>query len=81
MIEKPTRGIAVDGSCLGNPGIMQYQGIDIETGERLFYNRIPLGTNNIAEYLAIIHAFMYCKKKMKGCASGRTRAVSSALTN
>ena len=49
--------IAVDAACSRNPGPVEYQGVMVGTGERIF--RIgPLedGTNNIGEYLAIIHA-------------------------
>lgn len=49
--------IAVDGACARNPGPMEYRGVRVSTGEEFF--RIgPLdgGTNNIAEYIAIIHA-------------------------
>lgn len=48
--------IAVDASCPGNPGPVEYRGVRVGTGEQLF--RIgPLqgGTNNIGEYLALVH--------------------------
>lgn len=65
-IPRPDRGIAVDGFCKGNPGPCGYQGVDIETGEILFGNKnLGLGTNNIAEYLGIIHALMFAKKSSK----------------
>ena len=42
---------------------MEYQGIFYNTGKRIFHNG-PLanGTNNIGEFLAIVHALGYCKK-------------------
>ena len=49
--------IAVDGACAGNPGVMEYRGVMVRTNEEIF--RVgPLrdGTNNVAEYLAIVHA-------------------------
>lgn len=49
--------IAVDGACSGNPGPVEYRGVRVGTGEELF--RVgPLngGTNNIGEYLALVHA-------------------------
>lgn len=49
--------IAVDGACSKNPGPMEYRGVMVATGEEVF--RIgPLagGTNNIGEYIALIHA-------------------------
>lgn len=64
--EKPKFGIAVDGFCSGNPGPCGYKGIDLETGEQLFINKhLGYGTNNIAEFIAIVHGLMYCKKHGK----------------
>lgn len=52
-----TDAIAVDGACAGNPGLMEYRGVRVATGEELFrVGPLPGGTNNVAEYLAIIHA-------------------------
>lgn len=50
------QAIAVDGACSGNPGPMEYQGIDLTTGRRLFHFGPVHGTNNIGEFLAIVHA-------------------------
>ena len=52
-----TDAVAVDGACAGNPGPMEYRCVRVADGVEIF--RIgPLegGTNNIGEYLAIIHA-------------------------
>ena len=49
--------IAVDAACSRNPGPVEYQGVDVATGECVFhYGPLEGGTNNIGEYLAIIHA-------------------------
>ena len=49
--------IAVDGACSGNPGIMEYRGVDVPTGVELFrQGPFPDATNNIGEFLAIEHA-------------------------
>lgn len=49
--------IAVDAACSHNPGPVEYQGVRVGTGERIFhYGPVPGGSNNIGEYLAIIHA-------------------------
>ncbi len=54
---------AVDASCLGNPGIMEYQCIDLATGRRAFhYGPIDGATNNIGEFLAIVHAISLMKR-------------------
>ncbi len=48
--------IAVDAACSGNPGVMEYQGVETATGRQLFHKKFSLGTNNIGEFLAIVHA-------------------------
>jgi len=49
--------IAVDGACSGNPGVMEYRGVDVPTGVELFrQGPFPDATNNIGEFLAIVHA-------------------------
>jgi len=54
---RPATGIAVDGACSGNPGPMEYRGVDIATGETLFsHGPFDGGTNNLAEFLAIVEA-------------------------
>ena len=48
---------AVDASCMGNPGIMEYRGVELSTGRELFkVGPFQDGTNNIGEFLAIVHA-------------------------
>lgn len=64
--EKPDRGIAVDAWCtnhLPGPGPCGYRGVCLETGKQLFLqNHLGPGTNNVAEFLAIIHGLMYVRK-------------------
>lgn len=53
----PAGAIAVDGACAGNPGPMEYRGVDIHSGREIFrVGPLQGGTNNIGEYLALIHA-------------------------
>ena len=48
---------AVDAACSKNPGAMEYRGVDVYTGEQIFHpGPFPQGTNNIGEFLAIVHA-------------------------
>lgn len=61
---------AVDAACSGNPGPMEYQGVDLQTGAQVFhfgptYNdgRTVIGTNNIGEFLAIVHALALMDKR------------------
>jgi len=59
-----TDAIAVDASCLGNPGKMEYRGVYVKTGQELFrIGPFDDGTNNIGEFLAIVHALALLKKK------------------
>lgn len=51
------KGWAVDASCLGNPGRMEYRCVDLMTGREIFHmGPFEQGTNNIGEFLAIVHA-------------------------
>ena len=55
--------IAVDAACSRNPGPVEYQGVDITTGTRLFHvGPLADGTNNIGEFLAIVHALAWLDK-------------------
>ncbi|MEW9700641.1 ribonuclease H [Paenibacillus sp. SI8] len=56
--------ISVDVGCSGNPGIVEYKGVDTRTGEILFYQGpISKGTNNLGEFLAIVHGIAYLQKQ------------------
>jgi ribonuclease HI len=54
--------IAVDAACSGNPGVMEYQGVYVASHTQLFHFKAPVGTNNIGEFLAIVHGLAYLKK-------------------
>lgn len=53
---------AVDAACSGNPGPMEYQAIDLQTGAQVFHFGPMHGTNNIGEFLAIVHALALMEK-------------------
>jgi len=56
--------IAVDGACSGNPGIMEYRGVDVPTGVELFHQGpFADATNNIGEFLALVHALALFNKQ------------------
>ncbi|MHC0035571.1 ribonuclease H1 domain-containing protein [Pseudoneobacillus sp. C159] len=55
--------ISVDAACSGNPGMMEYQGVNTQTGETIFHYGPILGTNNIGEFLGIVHALSYLNQK------------------
>ncbi|WP_339610926.1 ribonuclease H family protein [uncultured Planktosalinus sp.] len=55
--------IAVDAASSGNPGIMEYRGVDTQTHKQLFHQGpFKQGTNNIGEFLALVHGLAYLKK-------------------
>lgn len=61
--------IAVDAACSGNPGPMEYRGVEIGTGEELFRVGPMMGTNNLGEFLAIVHGMAWMQ------AQGRLDAI------
>jgi len=64
--------ISVDVGTRGNPGPVEYKGVDTRTGEVLFaHGPIGKGTNNLGEFLAIVHALAYLKQ------SGSSKTVYS----
>lgn len=56
--------ISVDAACSGNPGLLEYRGVYTGDGVELFrVGPLEQGTNNIGEFLAIVHALALLKKK------------------
>jgi ribonuclease HI len=55
--------VAVDAACSGNPGPMEYRGVYLLTGQQIFHYGPVYGTNNIGEFLAIVHALALMKQK------------------
>ena len=66
---------AVDAACSGNPGPMEYRGVDNATGQQIFHLGPLRGTNNIGEFLAIVHALALLKQQ------GSNRPVYSDSVN
>lgn len=57
------QSLAVDAACSGNPGVMEYRGVYTKTGEVWFHKKFPLGTNNIGEFLALVHGIALLEQK------------------
>ncbi len=55
--------LAVDAACSGNPGPMEYRGVYLLTGQEIFRYGPVYGTNNIGEFLAIVHGLALLKQK------------------
>lgn len=58
--------ISVDAACNGSPGKLEYRGVDTESGKEIFHaGPYPDGTNNVGEFLAIVHALTWLQKHNK----------------
>lgn len=67
--------IAVDAACSGNPGQMEYRGVFTADGTEIFrVGPLQEGTNNIGEFLAIVHALALLKRK-----NSRTPVYSDSM--
>ena len=51
--------IAVDAACSGNPWEMEYRWIDLQNWDEIFHEKFKIWTNNIGEFLAIVHGLKY----------------------
>jgi len=58
--------ICVDAAVSGSPGKMEYRGVFLDSGEEFFrIGPFPDGTNNVGEFLAIVHALTWLVKHDK----------------
>ncbi|MDP4239389.1 MAG: ribonuclease H family protein [Bacteroidota bacterium] len=56
--------LSVDAACSGNPGLLEYRGVYSKTGEEIFHQGpFKYGTNNIGEFLALVHGLAFLKQK------------------
>ena len=56
--------LSVDAACSGNPGPLEYQGVDTSNGKLIFHQGpFPLGTVNIGEFLALVHGLALLKNQ------------------
>ncbi len=65
QVGKPDpESLSVDAACAGNPGVMEYRGVYTRTGQEIFrIGPYRDGTNNIGEFLAIVHGLAFLKKQ------------------
>lgn len=59
--------LCVDASWITTTGASEYRGVMMPSGEVIF-SRGPFqkGTNNVVEFIAIVHALAWCKQKDSG---------------
>ncbi|ALU75801.1 ribonuclease H1 domain-containing protein [Tenacibaculum finnmarkense] len=56
--------ISVDAACSGNPGAMEYRGVLTKSKKEIFrLGPFKKGTNNIGEFLALVHGIALLKNK------------------
>jgi len=52
--------VCVDAACSGSPGPVEYRGVETKSGRQIFkQGPFQGGTNNIGEFLAIVHALAW----------------------
>lgn len=55
---------AVDAACSGAPGPVEYRCVQVGSGQEIFHRGpFPNGTNNIGEFLALVHALALFKQR------------------
>jgi ribonuclease HI len=71
----------VDAACSGSPGPVEYRGVDLRSGKEIFHQGpYQHGTNNVGEFLAIVHALRMLntrKSALSRAGSGTTTPVYS----
>jgi len=72
-----TDSISVDAACSGNPGLMEYQCVETMS-RKLIFRQGPFkeGTNNIGEFLGLVHALAFLQKKQ----NTHTSVYSDSIT-
>ncbi len=59
-----TPSLSVDAACSGNPGVLEYRGVDTSTHKIIFQmGPFPEGTVNLGEFLALVHGLAMMKKQ------------------
>ncbi|MDR3218606.1 MAG: ribonuclease H family protein [Dysgonamonadaceae bacterium] len=59
--------LSVDAACSGNPGLMEYRGVYTGSREEIFHiGPFEKATNNIGEFLALVHGLALLKKQNSG---------------
>lgn len=82
---------AVDAACSKNPGPVEYRGVELMSGRELFrVGPLAGGTNNLGEFLAIVHALALQEKmgvshpiysdSVSGMAWVRNRKIKTTLS-
>jgi ribonuclease HI len=74
--------ICVDAACNGAPGDLEYRGVYTDSEEEIFhFGPFPEGTNNVGEFLAIVHALSWLEKHKRGSGEGKQLPIYSDSLN
>ncbi len=58
------KSLSVDAACAGNPGKLEYRGVLTDSKKQVFIQGpFEKGTNNIGEFLALVHGIALLKSK------------------
>lgn len=57
--DRPSVGIATDGSHSAKNGVTAYRAVDLSTGKELFHHTLGNKTVNIGEFLGVVAAIKY----------------------
>jgi ribonuclease HI len=56
--------VVVDAACSGSSGRLEYRGVDLRSGKEIFQQGpYKNGTNNVGEFLAIVHALAFLEEQ------------------
>jgi ribonuclease HI len=56
--------LSVDAACAGVPGPLEWRGVETDAGRQIFrLGPFPDGTNNVGEFLAVVHALAWLQEK------------------
>ncbi len=61
---RPREGLCVDAACNGAGGQVEYRGVLLPEEREVFkVGPLPTGTNNIGEFLALVHGLAYLQRE------------------
>jgi ribonuclease HI len=77
-----TGSIVVDAACSGSPGRLEYRGVDLGSGKEIFrQGPYENGTNNIGEFLAIVHALALLEEQGRTLPHARTGTTTPVYSD
>jgi ribonuclease HI len=76
------KSVVVDAACSGSPGRLEYRGVDLRSGKEIFrQGPYKNGTNNIGEFLAIVHALAMLEEKRRALPRAGARTTTPVYSD